>query len=79
MDVHHGCCAGLDVHKATVVACAARLTGEGPVRIGLPLAGWGLAVVDPAGRLVAMGETGELVIGGIGLARYLDAGFFNQA
>jgi non-ribosomal peptide synthetase-like protein len=59
--------------EATVVACAARLTGEGPVRIGLPLAGWELAVVDPAGEPVAMGETGELVIGGVGLARYLDA------
>ncbi|MGX6605008.1 Pls/PosA family non-ribosomal peptide synthetase [Micromonosporaceae bacterium Da 78-11] len=59
--------------EATVVACAARLTGEGPVRIGLPLAGWELAVVDPAGVPVAMGETGELVIGGVGLARYLDA------
>jgi non-ribosomal peptide synthetase-like protein len=60
--------------EATVVACAARLTGEGPVRIGLPLAGWELAVVDPAGVPVAMGETGELVVGGVGLARYLDAG-----
>nr|WP_229070186.1 Pls/PosA family non-ribosomal peptide synthetase [Actinoplanes sp. DH11] len=60
--------------EATVVACAARLTGEGPVRIGLPLAGWELAVVDPAGEPVAMGGTGELVIGGVGLARYLDAG-----
>jgi non-ribosomal peptide synthetase-like protein len=59
--------------EATVVACAARLTGEGPVRIGLPLAGWELAVVDAAGEPVAMGETGELVIGGVGLARYLDA------
>ncbi|WP_127503009.1 Pls/PosA family non-ribosomal peptide synthetase [Actinoplanes solisilvae] len=59
--------------EATVVASAARLTGEGPVRIGLPLAGWELAVVDPAGFPVAMGETGELVIGGVGLARYLDA------
>ncbi|WP_250008177.1 Pls/PosA family non-ribosomal peptide synthetase [Actinoplanes sp. M2I2] len=59
--------------EATVVACAARLTGEGPVRIGLPLAGWELVVVDPAGQPVAMGETGELVIGGVGLARYLDA------
>ena len=37
--------------EATVVACAARLTGEAPVRIGLPLDGWDLAVVDPrAGR-----------------------------
>jgi non-ribosomal peptide synthetase-like protein len=58
--------------EATVVACAARMTGEGPVRIGLPLEGWQLAVVDPAGDPVAMGETGELVIGGVGLARYLD-------
>jgi non-ribosomal peptide synthetase-like protein len=58
--------------EATVVACAAPLTGDGPVRIGLPLAGWDLAVVDKAGALVPMGETGELVIGGVGLARYLD-------
>jgi non-ribosomal peptide synthetase-like protein len=59
--------------EATVVACAARLTGTGPVRIGLPLAGWELAVVDASGEPVPMGETGELVIGGVGLARYLDA------
>ncbi|WP_351223787.1 Pls/PosA family non-ribosomal peptide synthetase [Streptomyces sp. NPDC002133] len=59
--------------EATVVACAAPLTGSGPVRIGLPLDGWELAVVDAGGELVAMGGTGELVIGGVGLARYLDA------
>ncbi|MEV4316594.1 Pls/PosA family non-ribosomal peptide synthetase [Actinocrispum sp. NPDC049592] len=59
--------------EATVVACAAQMTGEGPVRIGLPLDGWDLAVVDPQGNPVPMGETGELVIGGVGLARYLDA------
>ncbi|WP_436531669.1 Pls/PosA family non-ribosomal peptide synthetase [Actinoplanes sp. HUAS TT8] len=59
--------------EATVVACGARLTGEGPVRIGLPLAGWELAVVDANGEPVVMGGTGELVIGGVGLARYLDA------
>jgi non-ribosomal peptide synthetase-like protein len=58
--------------EATVVACGARMTGEGPVRIGLPLAGWELAVVDHAGEIVPMGGTGELVIGGVGLARYLD-------
>jgi non-ribosomal peptide synthetase-like protein len=58
--------------EATVVACAARLTGDGPVRIGLPLAGWELAVVDSRGDVVALGEAGELVIGGVGLARYLD-------
>ncbi|TDV55213.1 Pls/PosA family non-ribosomal peptide synthetase [Actinophytocola oryzae] len=58
--------------EATVVACGARMSGVGPVRIGLPLAGWELAVVDAAGEVVPMGETGELVIGGVGLARYLD-------
>ena len=58
--------------EATVVACAAQLTGTGPVRIGLPLDGWALAVVDGVGEPVAMGESGELVIGGVGLARYLD-------
>ena len=47
-------------------------TGEGPVRIGLPLDGWDLAVVDAAGQPVAEGATGELIIGGVGLARYLD-------
>ncbi|GAB2676131.1 hypothetical protein GCM10009743_60160 [Kribbella swartbergensis] len=58
--------------EATVVACAARLTGQGPVRIGLPLDGWDLAVVDANGNEVAENETGELIIGGVGLARYLD-------
>ncbi|WP_240196872.1 non-ribosomal peptide synthetase, partial [Nonomuraea lactucae] len=58
--------------EATVVACAAPLGQDGPVRIGLPLRGWDLAVVGADGRPVAMGETGELVIGGVGLARYLD-------
>ncbi|WP_313554797.1 Pls/PosA family non-ribosomal peptide synthetase [Miniimonas arenae] len=58
--------------EATVVACAAPLDGAGPVRIGLPLAGWSLAVVNREGALVGDGEVGELVIGGVGLARYLD-------
>jgi non-ribosomal peptide synthetase-like protein len=58
--------------EATVVACAAPLDGKGPVSIGLPLPGWDLAVVDKEGIPVALGEVGELVIGGVGLARYLD-------
>jgi non-ribosomal peptide synthetase-like protein len=58
--------------EATVVACAARLDADSPVRIGLPLPGWDLAVVDRTGHPVADGEIGELVIGGVGLARYLD-------
>jgi non-ribosomal peptide synthetase-like protein len=61
--------------EAAVVSCAARLSAGGPVRIGLPLDGWRLAVVDPAsGHPVRWGETGELVIGGVGVARYLDPG-----
>jgi amino acid adenylation domain-containing protein len=55
--------------EATVVACAAPLRPDAPVRIGLPLDGWDLAVVDAAGEPAA---EGELVIGGVGLARYLD-------
>jgi non-ribosomal peptide synthetase-like protein len=58
--------------EATVVACAALLTGEQPVRIGLPLDGWDLAVVDADGVPVEEGGVGELIIGGVGLARYLD-------
>ena len=58
--------------EATVVACGAELTGVGPVRIGLPLDGWDLAVVDGQGQPVPEGATGELIIGGVGLARYLD-------
>jgi non-ribosomal peptide synthetase-like protein len=58
--------------EATVVACGALLTGEPPVRIGLPLDGWDLAVVDEAGVQVEPGGSGELIIGGVGLARYLD-------
>ncbi|WP_030044617.1 amino acid adenylation domain-containing protein, partial [Streptomyces resistomycificus] len=60
--------------EATVVACASLMSGEEPIRIGLPLDGWELAVVDEAGEPVAMGGSGQLVIGGVGLARYLDAG-----
>jgi non-ribosomal peptide synthetase-like protein len=58
--------------EATVVACAARLDANAPVSIGLPLPGWDLAVANSDGAPVAVGEVGELVIGGVGLARYLD-------
>ncbi len=58
--------------ETTVVACAALMTGDGPVRIGHALDGWDLAVLDDTGARVAPGEVGELVIGGVGLARYLD-------
>jgi non-ribosomal peptide synthetase-like protein len=58
--------------EATVVATASLLDGRSPVSIGLPLAGWSIAVVDADGDPVPPGVTGELVIGGVGLARYLD-------
>ncbi|WIE60099.1 amino acid adenylation domain-containing protein [Curtobacterium sp. MCLR17_032] len=58
--------------ETTVVACGALLDGSTPIRIGLPLDGWDLAVVDAEGQRVAPGQVGELVIGGVGLGRYLD-------
>ncbi|HRA07316.1 MAG TPA: amino acid adenylation domain-containing protein, partial [Propionicimonas sp.] len=58
--------------EATVVTTAALLDGQSPISIGLPLPGWAIAVVDAEGSVVGEGVTGELVIGGVGLARYLD-------
>jgi non-ribosomal peptide synthetase-like protein len=59
--------------EGTVVSSAARIGLGQPVRIGLPLNGWQLAVVDPAsGQPVEWGGTGELVIAGAGVGRYLD-------
>lgn len=58
--------------EATVVACGTTMDGVKPVSIGLPLRGWDLAVVDSNNQPVGWGETGELIIGGVGLARYLD-------
>lgn len=58
--------------EATVVSCGSRLQAGAPVSIGLPLPGWDLAVVGPDSAPVEVGGIGELVIGGVGLARYLD-------
>ncbi len=58
--------------ETTVVACAALLLPGQPVRIGGPLDGWEIAVVDREGNPVSWYETGELLIGGAGTARYLD-------
>ncbi|WP_329142652.1 amino acid adenylation domain-containing protein [Streptomyces sp. NBC_01456] len=58
--------------ETTVVACAARLRPGVPVRIGFPLSGWHLAVIDECGQPVAHGDEGELLICGVGTARYLD-------
>lgn len=59
--------------EATVIGSAELMTGQPPVRIGRPIPGWALTVVDPDGVPVAWGDTGELIIGGVGLGRYLDA------
>src|SRR5699024_3499330 len=58
--------------EATVVASAAMLRPDHPVCIGLPLNGCDLVGSDGEGAPVGPGDVGELVMGGVGLARYLD-------
>ncbi|OHR39412.1 amino acid adenylation protein [Corynebacterium sp. HMSC074C04] len=58
--------------EATVVASGIELKPGKPVTIGFPLDGWDLTVIDEEGNPVLPGTKGELVIGGVGLARYLD-------
>jgi non-ribosomal peptide synthetase-like protein len=60
--------------EATVVSTAAPIRAGEPITIGWPLAGWDVAVLDEAGHVAPVGEAGELVIGGVGLGRYLDPG-----
>ena len=57
--------------ETTTMSTAHRVsTVDGPtVPIGRPLPGETAAVLDPLGRLVPPGVTGELVIGGAGVAR----------
>ncbi len=59
--------------EATVVSTAAQVFPGKPITIGRPLAGWKTAVVDDDGNPVGVGEEGELVISGVGLARYLSS------
>jgi non-ribosomal peptide synthetase-like protein len=59
--------------EATVVSTATRLRPKEPVTIGWPLRGWEIAIVDDGGEPVSIGDPGELVIAGVGLARYLDS------
>lgn len=58
--------------EATVVSTATRIVPGQPITIGRPLDGWQVVVTDEAGHRVGEGEAGELVIGGVGLGRYLD-------
>ncbi|QGV82787.1 amino acid adenylation domain-containing protein [Streptomyces ficellus] len=55
--------------EATVWASYRRFRAAGPVDIGGPVPGTRLYVLDDAGRLVPPGITGELHIGGAGVAR----------
>ena len=59
--------------ETTVYSSAARYEGGRPL-IGRPIANTQLHVLDTTGRPVAIGEAGELHIGGAGLAR----GYMNQ-
>ena len=58
--------------EVTVVSTAAPIRPGEPITIGSPLDGWETAVVDDRGEPVTPGEPGELVIAGVGVARYLD-------
>jgi non-ribosomal peptide synthetase-like protein len=58
--------------EATVVSTAGRVRAGEAVTIGWPLHGWEVAIVDEHGDPVALGESGELAIGGVGLGRYID-------
>jgi non-ribosomal peptide synthetase-like protein len=58
--------------ETTVVATAVPILPGEPVTIGHPLDGWEVAVLDADGSEVPDGVAGELVIGGVGLGRYLD-------
>lgn len=55
--------------EATVIATYADCEVDRPVTIGRAVAGYDLHVVDESLRPVAPGQPGELLIGGIGLAR----------
>jgi len=61
----------------TTVICSGhkmeRLENDEPVRIGRATPGWELAVIDPeTEQPVEWGQSGELVVAGVGLGRYLD-------
>lgn len=58
--------------ESTIGATFQLLQHSAPVMIGAPIAGTHLAVINEDGNPTPMGEIGELVIGGVGLGRYLD-------
>lgn len=60
--------------ETTVTAACTELVPGQPVTIGAPLPNYHLAVVDENNVVVPMGEKGELVISGIGVAK----GYLNR-
>jgi non-ribosomal peptide synthetase-like protein len=58
--------------EATVIATAKLLHPGEPVTIGFPIPGTWVSVVDDNEHPVAVGESGQLVIAGAGLGRYLN-------
>ena len=60
--------------ETTVWSAVARVESGQPVRIGRPIANTALYVLDAGRQLLPIGVTGELYIGGAGLAR----GYFHR-
>ena len=60
--------------EATVNTTAWECVPDAPVTIGKPLCGYTTHILDEQMRPVAAGESGELYIGGVGVAR----GYFNR-
>ncbi|MDR6710987.1 arthrofactin-type cyclic lipopeptide synthetase A [Pseudomonas hunanensis] len=61
--------------EATVVASSGAVEAGGPLHIGRPVANTRLYVLDEQQRLLPVGATGELYVGGAGVAR----GYLNRA
>ena len=55
--------------EATVIATWIECDPAQPVTIGVPLPGYSAFVMDEQGRMLEPGQTGELLLGGVGLAR----------
>ena len=54
--------------ETTVFATVGERHADGPQTIGPPIPGWRACIVDAQDRPVAVGETGELLVGGAGVS-----------